>query len=108
MKDLRVLVVACDGMYKRHLIQRASQAFTLCGVLLKHNPAAKGSQISRLWRYRNRGDIGLASSLFEQLVTVDGGLIESTTPHGSLSRNPWSSPHLYPLRRRRGLWAGGT
>lgn len=53
MKELRVLVLACDGLYQRHLVHRASQAFTLCGVVVQHNPAARGTLAARLWRLRN-------------------------------------------------------
>lgn len=54
------------------------------------------------------GDTELASPLFEQLVTVDGGLIERSTPQRRLPRYTWPGPHRSALRRRRWLWTGGA
>ena len=50
----RVVVLCCDGLYQRWLVQRASQRFNLVGVVLQHPPrsAARGP-LARLKRYRD-------------------------------------------------------
>jgi methionyl-tRNA formyltransferase len=50
----RVVVLCCDGLYQRWLVQRASQMFNLVGVVLQHPPrsAARGP-LARLKRYRD-------------------------------------------------------
>ena len=50
----RVVVLCCDGLYQRWLVQRASQMFDLVGVELQHPPApARQGRLARLKRYRD-------------------------------------------------------
>ena len=50
----RVVVLCCDGLYQRWLVQRASQVFDLVGVVLQHPPAsARQGRLTRLKRYRD-------------------------------------------------------
>ncbi len=48
-----IVVLCCDGLYQRYLINRVAEEFTLLGVVLHATPRAKGTLFSRLWRYRN-------------------------------------------------------
>ena len=48
-----IVVLCCDGLYQRYLISRIAEEFTLLGVVLHATPHAKGTLVSRLWRYRN-------------------------------------------------------
>ena len=50
----RVVVLCCDGLYQRWLVQRASQVFDLVGVVLQHPPtSARQGRLARLKRYRD-------------------------------------------------------
>lgn len=50
----RVVVLCCEGLYQRWLVQRASQVFDLVGVVLQHPPAsARQGRLARLKRYRD-------------------------------------------------------
>ena len=48
------MVLCCDGLYQRWLVQRASQVFDLVGVVVQHPPAsAQQGRLARLKRYRD-------------------------------------------------------
>jgi hypothetical protein len=48
------VVLCCDGLYQRWLVQRASQVFDLVGVVVQHPPvSARQSRLARLKRYRD-------------------------------------------------------
>ncbi len=50
---LRVVVLCCDGLYQRYLLQRTAETHQLAGIVLHATPDARGGLASRLWRYRN-------------------------------------------------------
>lgn len=52
VSSLRVAVLCCDGLYQRHLIRRAAEAFSLVGVVLQVSPPASRSWPARLAKYR--------------------------------------------------------
>jgi len=53
-RSTRVVVLCCDGLYQRWLVQRASQVFDLVGVVVQHPPAtARQGRLARLRRYRD-------------------------------------------------------
>lgn len=50
--SLRVVVLCCDGLYQRHLIRRAAEAFTLVGVVLQTSPPLQRGWGKKLAPYR--------------------------------------------------------
>jgi peptidoglycan/xylan/chitin deacetylase (PgdA/CDA1 family) len=52
------------------------------------------------------GDMAIAARHFRQVVTVDGALIERSSPALALPRFTWPGPHRNSLRRNRWLWTG--
>jgi len=58
LKDnLRVLIMCCDGLYQRYLINRVKKEFNLVGVIFHATPNAKGNLFKRIARYRNPIDL---------------------------------------------------
>lgn len=49
----KLIVLCCDGLYQRYLITRIAEEFELSGVVRHATPHAKGSLLSRVWRYRS-------------------------------------------------------
>src|SRR6266404_2499950 len=49
----RVVVLCCDGLFQRSLLERIADQFTLSGVVRHVMPNARGSFLSRAWRYRS-------------------------------------------------------
>ena len=52
VSSLLVAVLCCDGLVQRHLVRRASEDFTLVGVVLQVSPPASRSWPARLAKYR--------------------------------------------------------
>ena len=53
-RSTRVVVLCCDGLYQRWLVQRASQVFDLVGVVVQHPPTSpRQGRLVRLKRYRD-------------------------------------------------------
>lgn len=52
-KKIKVIILCCDGFYQRYLIRRIAQEHELVGIVLRIEPNAKGSLLSRLGRYIN-------------------------------------------------------
>ena len=48
-----VVVLCCDGLFQRSLLERIANQFTLSGVVRHVMPKPKGSLLSRAWRHRN-------------------------------------------------------
>lgn len=46
-------MLCCDGLYQRYLVHRIAVEFDLVGVVRQITSNAKGSMVSRAWRYRN-------------------------------------------------------
>lgn len=53
VKKLKAIILCCDGLYQRYLIQRISREHDLAGVVLRIDPHAKGSLFSRVARHVN-------------------------------------------------------
>ena len=53
MSRLRVVILCCDGLYQRHLMQRAAEEFALAGVVIQSSPARQDNLWRRMQRYRN-------------------------------------------------------
>jgi hypothetical protein len=97
VSSLRVVVLCCDGLYQRHLIRRAAEAFTLVGVVLQVSPPASRSTLSRLAKYRR------PLRLLRQLVArvLQGGPTTAAAPpcSGSCSTGRAPRPSCRPMCR---------
>ena len=49
----KVIVLCCEGIYQRYLIQRIAEEYQLAGVIIRENQQAKGSLWQRIIRHVN-------------------------------------------------------
>lgn len=102
---IRVVVLCCDGLYQRYMVQRLHDAYQVVGVVIRDEPMAKGNLLQRLRRYINplrlwsyllarremarsaRAALGLVESLFYR----DGAppAIPSEVPVNWVSGKPY-------------------
>jgi folate-dependent phosphoribosylglycinamide formyltransferase PurN len=50
---IKAVVMCCEGLYQRYLVNRVAAGFDLAGVIIVNDPGARGSLLGRLSRYVN-------------------------------------------------------